>query len=218
MSALPPSPRHWAEATLVVAICFGLFIAQSVSAVAAGFPTAGQFNDASFASLIGTELVLGAMALGFLRYRGYPIERLRPQPSWAGLGLGVLVFAAAMLAWTVVWNALSLSAGYAAQPIAEMAAKARVSLPMALAVGTVNGLYEETFVCGYLQDTFRSAGASVAIGLSTLVRILYHLYQGPTGTLSVLVFGVVIGAFYWRTGRLWPVACAHAIADITAFA
>lgn len=43
------------------------------------------------------------------------------------------------------------------------------------------------FWLGYLVRGFAAVGASFAIGLSLLVRVLYHLYQGPLGAVSVLV-------------------------------
>jgi membrane protease YdiL (CAAX protease family) len=69
---------------------------------------------------------------------------------------------------------------------------------------------------GYLMRGFAEAGASFALGLSVLVRLLYHLYQGPLGAVSVVVCGLVLGAAYWRTRRLWPVALAHALIDMIA--
>jgi membrane protease YdiL (CAAX protease family) len=47
--------------------------------------------------------------------------------------------------------------------------------------------------------------------------MLYHIYQGPVGALSVLVFGLVLSLFYLRTGRLFPVVVAHVIADVAPF-
>ena len=46
--------------------------------------------------------------------------------------------------------------------------------------------------------------------------MLYHVYQGPHGTLAVLLFGVIVGTFYWRTRSLGAVALAHAVADLAA--
>jgi len=214
----PPSPPATPlEALAIVAICFGWFILNSVMAVALGFPSGGgEFNDASFLDLIATECLLGAVALAVLHARGYPVVRLLPAPSWRGCVAGLLVFALTTIAWWIV--ALAFTSGeYAQQPIVQMVAAARLSPAMVVALSMVNGLYEETFLLGYLVDAFRESGAALAIGVSLLVRVLYHLYQGPMGAVSALTFGLVLSLVYWRTGKLWPVAFAHTLADAAAF-
>jgi membrane protease YdiL (CAAX protease family) len=205
------------EAIAVVVLCFGWFILSSLTAVLEGFPADDRFNDATFVGLVGTELVLGALALLMLRARGHSLRELLPTPSWRGSVGGLLLFALAMLAWSLVGQAFSAQE-LAAQPIADMAAKASVTLPVVLLVSAVNGLYEETFLVGYLVRGLAHLGASVALGVSVLVRVLYHLYQGPVGAVSVLVYGLVVGACYWRTRALWPVVFAHVLADVFAFA
>jgi membrane protease YdiL (CAAX protease family) len=85
---------------------------------------------------------------------------------------------------------------------------------MVLLASAVNGVYEETFLVGYLVRGFRHRGAAAAVGVSVLVRLLCHLYQGPLGALAAVVFGTLAGAFYWRSRWLWPVAFAHMLQDL----
>ena len=214
--ALPlPKPL---EATLIVAICFGWFIASSIAAVASGFPASSEtFSDGSLVGLILIELALGAIALAVLRFRGYALADLLPTPTWQGCAIGVLLFIVTTLAWGAVAQCFPADA-FAHQPIADMVSGKRVTLPVVIALSMVNGLYEETFLLGYLMRGFRAAGPSLAIGLSVLVRVMYHLYQGPLGAVSVLVYGLVVGLFYWRTGKLWPAVFAHTLADALALA
>ncbi len=42
----------------------------------------------------------------------------------------------------------------------------------------------------------------------------YHLYQGLSPALLVLVFGLVHGLMYRITGRLWPLIIAHAATNL----
>lgn len=207
------------EALAVVVICFGWFILGSIQAVACGFPKSGggAFNDSAFVHLITMEAVFASVALLLLRLRGYSIGSLFPAPSWYGCMQGVVLLVVGTLAWWVIAHALPRDE-LARQPITEMALASRVSLPVVIALSMVNGLYEEAFLLGYLMRGFRNSGASFAIGLSLLVRVLYHLYQGPLGAISVLVFGLVLSLFYWRTQRLWPAVFAHTLADAFAFA
>jgi len=210
-------PATFGEAAAVVGICFGLFIVWSVSAAADGFSVTGGFSDAAFASTIALELLLGGTALAMLRWRGHVLAQLLPMPDWRGTGLGVLLCIACLAAWVVVSTTLVDTRDYAAQPIARMVAMSRPSLAMVVLASAINGVYEETFLVGYLVRGFSALGAPLALGISTLVRLLYHVYQGPVGALSVVVFGLVVGLFYWQTRRLWPVAVAHALQDVVAF-
>jgi hypothetical protein len=75
---------------------------------------------------------------------------------------------------------------------------------------------EEFFLCRYLIERFQTSGAAFAVTLSALIRMLYHTYQGPHGTLSILAFGLLIGWYYWRTRSLGAVVLTHALADLLA--
>jgi membrane protease YdiL (CAAX protease family) len=118
----------------------------------------------------------------------------------------------------VCWAVMSVVlADDRAQPVDAMVQNATVSLAVIVPTAIVNGAYEEVFLLGFLARGLRGHGASVALGVSLLVRILYHTYQGPLGVVSMLVFGGVLGAFYLRTGGLFPVVFAHILADIIPF-
>lgn len=87
-----------------------------------------------------------------------------------------------------------------------------------LLLSLVNGVYEEVFLMAFLQRGLRRLGGSNAVGVVLLVRMLYHTYQGPLGLLAVAIFGLVVGIYYWRSGRLFPVIVAHIVADAWALA
>ena len=197
----------------MVALCFGWFILGSLWSVSAGFRS-GAITDASLLGIVGFELVIGPIALIVLRSRGYAMTDLLPSPSWTGCAVGALLYIACLLAIRIVLAPLADSSS---QPIDQLMATARPSLAVVLLLSVVNGLYEEVFLLGYLMKGFRHRGASFALGLSLLVRVLYHLYQGPHGALSVAVAGLVFGLFYLRTGWLWPVVFAHMLADTLPF-
>jgi membrane protease YdiL (CAAX protease family) len=203
------------EAALLIIIAFGWPIATSLWAVAEGFPTTGSFSDSSLKGILMHEFVFGALALLFLYFRGYSLPKLLPAPNGSGCLAGALLYGAFFLAWLLVAQAFTRSQ-HEAQPIVQIAANARPSLALAIMVSMFNGLYEETFLLGYLVRGFAAAGASFALGLSLLVRVLYHLYQGPVGAVSILVFGLIVGYYYWHTRTLWPAVFAHTLADAVA--
>lgn len=206
-----PSPTT-GEACLVVAICFGWFIFTSMHAVAKGFPTSGSFSDGALAYIMAIECFFGAIALTFLHFHGYSLEELLPSPTLRGCLSGTLLAAMVFIVWGLMSKAFFANQ-LETQPITAITAAAKPSLAYAIAGSMLNGLYEETFLLGYLVRGFETAGASFALGLSLLVRVLYHLYQGPFGAVSVLVCGFVISYFYWRTRVLWPAVFAHTLID-----
>ncbi len=91
---------------------------------------------------------------------------------------------------------------------------AAVSPASAVALAVVNGSYEEIFLLGVLVRGLRGFGLSVAVGLPLLVRVLYHVYQGPLGVVSVAAAGLVMTLSYVATGRLWPAVLAHMLLDL----
>jgi membrane protease YdiL (CAAX protease family) len=202
------------EAASVSAICFGWAIITSSQSVAAGFQSS-SFTDSNMLGLIGMEVVFGAIALLLLYARGYSVSNLYPNPSLAGLGLGVgLYIASLMTSWVAV---APFAASQPSQPIDALLSSASVSLSSVIAVALVNGAYEEVFLLGFLLRGLRGYGLSIALGVSLLVRVLYHLYQGPLGAVSVLAFGLVLSLYYIRTNALFPVVFAHVLADVIPF-
>lgn len=205
-----------ADIMIVTALCFGWFILVSLQAVASGFPSQ-PFTDAALFEIIACELVFAAAALGYLHLRGHDLAHFIPSPTVTGSLSGAGLFVAASLAsWALTfafWDS-----GAHSQPIDDMVAGATISFAPLIGVSLVNGLYEETFLVGYLQRALEGSGAAFAIGVTLLVRLLYHLYQGPVGALSVMAFGLVLSLFYLYTKRLWPLVFAHVLADITGLA
>ncbi len=60
--------------------------------------------------------------------------------------------------------------------------------------------------------------AAMLLSASTLLRFLYHLYQGPLASISILPLGLLFGLVYWRWRNLWPLIVAHTITNILSFA
>ena len=80
---------------------------------------------------------------------------------------------------------------------------------------TVNGIFEELFVAGYIITVLKDArGTWTAINASTMVRLLYHLYQGPIGVVTIVPMGLLFGYTYVRRRQLWPLIFAHVLIDI----
>jgi membrane protease YdiL (CAAX protease family) len=92
-------------------------------------------------------------------------------------------------------------------------------IPVLIGVAFANGWAEEIIVVGYLMTRLRQLDVSPAraILLSSLLRGMYHLYQGFSAGLGNIAMGVVFGYVWHRTGRLWPLIVAHGLIDTVAF-
>jgi membrane protease YdiL (CAAX protease family) len=197
------------DAAVVSAICFGMFIFWSTQAVLSGFPEA-RLSDASNAWMILVEVVLAAAALLYLYARGFDIRSLYPIPNLRGTFLGLGIFVAAFLAGAIATAPLTGSE----RPLMTEFSYSGVSLISAVLVAMVNGTFEEAFLLGVLVRGLRGYGLSVAVGISLLVRVLYHLYQGPLGAVWVLAIGLTFSLFYVHGKQLWPLVFAHILWDI----
>jgi len=201
------------EAAVIVGICFGLSIVVSINAVASGFPSS-PFSDSSLISMIGLELVFAFVALVVLYLRGFAIGTLVPAPTLKGCAQGLGLFVAA---WIVGAILMLPFASEAEQPYVHMVEDARVTVPVVVIMAMVNGAFEEVFLLGFLMRGLRGFGLSIALGTMLLVRVLYHLYQGPLGAVYILGFGLVFGLYFARTNQLWPPVFAHVLWDIVPF-
>jgi membrane protease YdiL (CAAX protease family) len=202
------------EAGIVAAICFSLPILGSVQAMLAGFPDT-PFHDAEAIYLVVLEVITAGVALLYLASRHCDLASLVPRPAVAGTFAGIGLYLIVWLLDAIVLPAFTTDG--VAQPVDRMVDDSTMSPALVVVVGAVNGLWEETFLLGVLVRGLRERGLSVAIGLPLLVRVAYHVYQGPAGTVSVLVFGLVMSAWFIRRGTLWPPVVAHAIGDIVPF-
>jgi membrane protease YdiL (CAAX protease family) len=92
-------------------------------------------------------------------------------------------------------------------------------IPMLIVAAFANGFAEETIVVGYLITRLRQLGLSRsrAIVVTSVLRGLYHLYQGFGAGIGNLAMGLVFGYTWCRSGRLWPLVIAHGLIDTVAF-
>lgn len=203
------------EALVVTGICFGWAIWTSLAAVFGGYRDGGGFSDAAMYGMVVIELVCAAIALAILYVRRYDVASLVPEVTLRDTLLGLaLMFVGNWLAWVVTGP---FYAGHGEQPIERILQATTVTGPAVLVMGFVNGTFEEVFLLGFLQRGLQKHGLSTALGVTLLVRVLYHLYQGPLGALGVLVFGLVQGLWFARSKRLWAPVFSHIMCDIVAF-
>lgn len=173
-------------------------------------------NLASVAQLIAW----GALGL-YLLWRGgitpakVGLGRLRWRTDiLGGLGLAALIGIPGLLLYLAArWLGMNAQV----EPSALHDTWWRV--PVLVVAAFANGFAEEVVVVGFLITRLRQLGFSQnrAILASSVLRGMYHLYQGFGAGLGNVVMGAVFGYAWCRTGRLWPLVIAHGVIDTVAF-
>ena len=121
----------------------------------------------------------------------------------------------AYLVFAIAYSAVAAAWPQAAQAMQGTTdASAGISLSTVIAVSTINPIFEEIFVCGYVMTALKDRRDPwTGINVSVAIRLLYHLYLGAISAIGIVPFGLIFGFWYARTGRLWPVIVAHAVWD-----
>ncbi|HKO59088.1 MAG TPA: CPBP family intramembrane glutamic endopeptidase [Thermoanaerobaculia bacterium] len=101
----------------------------------------------------------------------------------------------------------------------------RALLPAAVWAMLIAGFAEETVFRGYLFERLGALLGSGAVAKTAVVLITslwfgasHYLSQGVAGVEQATIVGLVFGAIFATTGRIWMVMCAHAAFDLTALA
>jgi membrane protease YdiL (CAAX protease family) len=206
------------EFVFVVFGAFAPFIASSLASLARP-EHAAEFSNAGLFALVCYEIALGTILLAFLHYRGWTAERFglafsRIDPL-IGIALAITSYVAC-IASVFLYVAATSSFSHAAGTIHW--ASTGLSPGIAAVVSVVNPIYEEIFLVGYVISVLKERrDATFAVNVSTAIRLLYHLYQGPTGVMVAVPAGLVFGYWFVRKGRLYPVIIAHALLDFFPF-
>jgi membrane protease YdiL (CAAX protease family) len=202
------------EIALVVAIFAGWFIHSSLQAVLSGFPIP-HLSDKEALGILLTECITFPIAFAVLWVRGWRLKDLGIQVTWLNSFAGLLLFGGTLFLNVALWELFGHAVG-GREFLREFSQAISVSFPVAVLLSVANGFFEEFFLCRYLVEAFTKFGPALAIGASALVRVMYHLYQGPLGAILVLGFGVAVTFFYWRFRQVWPAMLAHMLADLEA--
>ena len=223
------------EIAVVLAVTFGLSaytaLLNLIEAVLLGLagqvvalnPRRSQFDLIDLGlNLAGVLQLLawGALGLYLLWRSGFGPSKIGlSRPSWrpdllGGLGLAALIGLPG-LAFYLLARTLGMNADVEPAELYDTWWR----IPVLLLVAFANGWAEEIVVVGFLVTRLRQLRVSplAAVVASSLLRGVYHLYQGFGAGLGNLAMGLVFGYVYLRTGRLWPLIVAHALIDAVAF-
>lgn len=159
-------------------------------------------------------LAWGGLSLYLLRLDGHPIPRSRKGDFAIGVGLAALIGIPGLGLYL-----FSLHHGWTREVIPSAFHYAYLQIPILLLWSAANAIAEEFVVVHWLMTRLRECrwGTVAVVAACALLRGSYHLYQGISAGVGNLLMGIVFGALYARTGRVWPLVIAHFLIDAVAF-
>jgi len=201
-----------AEFFLVITLSFAYFISTSLAALVLRIRQL-ELTTGHTLRAIATEVAILLVVGWILRVRGWTVSRLTGRFTFPAVLAGIPLFMAYYFVYAAVVVAISTLSG----PIVSNV-RFVTSAPMLLMLLfiVVNSVFEEALVTGYVVAALSEQGAALAITASTLLRLLYHLYQGPVASLAILPLGLMFAAVFWKWRTLWPLIAAHTLANVAA--
>ena len=140
-------------------------------------------------------------------------------PGWNDLvhGVGLIVGSrlAASLATAVFQAFFRTSTGHYLQPRSGHGIISSGVSVLTVVLVIVNPFFEELIVRGYTMSEVAALGGSqnLAIFISVLVQMSYHLYQGFLRCVGLLAVFLLFSIYFSRTRRIGPVIVAHFWSD-----
>jgi len=197
------------EFAIVILVAFGMFAYSAFI----GWSRGSRYDvitNADLSWLVTYELFAFLILATFLRARQWKLSDFHLLVSWKLTGAGILLTLGTLLCSTVI--AAGLGTWFEFPPFD----KSQVDFGTVLLFSVVNGIYEETFVVGYVVGYLARQSTWVVIIASALIRFSYHIYQGPEAVLFILPMGLVFAYLYVKYRRLWPLVLCHIILNVVA--
>jgi membrane protease YdiL (CAAX protease family) len=224
-----PLVASWPEIILVMGLTTGLFLLGSIWSYLHGSSTHFAqliLNDRRLTDMIAREGALLGLMLIYLRHRGWiPADfrvRINLRGSLLGLVLPIPLTLANLVTILTLFLLAFLMGGYAG--LMDLVAANKPELTphsvhvtwFAIVVACVVNAYLEEITCTayFFNQVAARHGPFAALLLTDMVRMSFHLYQGPLHMLGIGAVFLVLNGCYWWTRNLWPLVVAHTLVDI----
>jgi membrane protease YdiL (CAAX protease family) len=201
------------EFLIVIMWAFGLPIFSSILSIGGSdaHSTREYFNDTTLMGVLIMEVVQTLFLVWFLRIRGWTLQKLGLEVTLRGTAVGIVLLAVTLaLLRGILFLAQTVLPADMQLPESSSAPPEDVSMSLVYLVATFTGVFEEVFVAGYVISALTPVrGVWAGINVSTGLRLLYHLYQGPIAIICVVPVGLLFGYVYARTRLLWALIVAN---------
>lgn len=212
-----------AELITVITAAFGLSILWSVLGFVNmffGSPVQyALFTDASLIETMIMEIIIFAFITSFLKTRNNPLNFSNNAKLRNVLGMSLIILIAYyVFYYSMIFAITALYPNTFASSMTISAGQNKLSLIVILLMSIINPVFEESIVIGYIVPALQSRkGVFFALNISVLIRVLYHLYQGPIAIISIVPMGILFVYVYKKWNNIWPLIIAHGIMDFIAF-
>jgi hypothetical protein len=195
------------EWILINLICFGPLAYLSIRGMLQR-PSRIIFDDRQVLMLLAIELVCGTIAALILRTRGWKLADLGLRASMPLTIAGMILFIVANV--TIAGGNLIIRTTLGLGPVPDIELVPRISWIVIFGMLAIDPLFEEVFEVAYNIRANEGSGAAFGITVSTVIRFVCHLWQGPIVPYTILPLSLIFGFVYWRWRRVWPLVIAHA--------
>jgi len=216
-------PQRLQHLGLILWVSFSMPIAGSVYYLLGGTaPTTPMQQQFRLVGALMTEMTSLIVLWYVMARQGQSWKEIGWNPELRDIprGLGLLV--AANLTMYIVFIPIQYT--YRAYAGHFLAPKSLSSIfgfgvsSLSIAFICLNPFFEELIVRAYTISEVINLGGSrtVAVIISVLVQVSYHLYQGLVSAVALAFVFTIFSIYYVRTRRIAPVIFAHLCMDVFA--
>lgn len=212
---LPRKNSTYSEVIIVLLVALGNPIIASISMVFGGesLSSITELTQDRIIYMIFYEIMVLGLVTFFLKGRGWELNDLNLEFSWRLTIAGLILAICSVFFTNIAYYALTTFGTKPPESVLHYNPGDWSILPV-LGLSIVNPVFEETIVVGYLMRVFmKPENSSKAINISVGVRLLYHLYQGIGGVITIVPMGLLFSYYYYKRRKLWPLIFAHGIMD-----
>lgn len=178
--------------------------------------TSATLSGNHLISMIVYEMVILCVVALFLKARGWTLGDLNLEYNWRLTAMGIGLAASCIFLTTIIHYVLK-TLGTTPPPSVLHYKHGDWDLLPIIGISTVNPIFEETIVIGYIMGVFLKPDKPTrAVNISVGVRMLYHLYQGIAGVITIVPMGLIFSYYYYKRRKLWPLIFAHGVMDFIA--
>jgi membrane protease YdiL (CAAX protease family) len=226
--ATQPAPaqsllQRWQHLGLVLVVGLSMPIAGSVYSLLGGIaPTAPLQQRFRLVGALITEVTSLAVLWYVMSRQGKTRKDLGWKLEFAdvprALGLLITAYIAAFLLFVPIQYSYRAYSGHFLAPKSLHSMFGFGVSFLSIAFMCLNPFFEELIVRAYTMSEIMDIGRSrgLAVIVSVVAQMSYHLYQGLAGVLALTFVFTVFSIYYVRTRRIVPVILAHLCLDLFA--
>ena len=194
----------------------GVFTALSIVGLMRPSP-ADLYSNRHLLGVLAIEAAMASLWVPLLRRDGWTLRAVTHPPAPDDILHGASLWLYTWLTYYAAWVGTWIVAPAFTRAAADAAHFGGRPEWWAVIVGSLtNPVAEEFLYLAVIARPLEPESRMLALSACTVARVLVHVYQGPFAILSVLPTGLIFGAYYLATHRIWPVVFAHAAMDLLA--